>query len=631
MRRPRRCARPSSSPGARSSSRWSASARSPTAAPSSPLTAGLFLPLAFAALSYPLASMLAVGAMVVGAYLAIALGMGGVEHARGLLHEPRARVRDVDVRLAGAQPRPPAPRARARVARRPADRVPEPPRLRGALRRRAQPRRAHRRDAVGRPPRPRRLQARQRRATGTPLGDELLRWVVDDDERRGAPVGRRRPPRRRRVRGPRPRRRRRRGRRCSPSACAPRWPSGRRSRFGVSTYPLDGVDRDGAAPARPTSRSTPSSTAAAPRRRGAGARELSWAAALARAVDVRMAGRPRALGRRRRRCAARIGAGLGWGADRARRACASPAMLHDVGKVAVPEAILRKPGPAHRRRDGASCARHADAGADIVARIEGLEAHRPVDPPLPRARRRLRLPGRPAPARTIPLESRHPARRRRLRRDDLRSRPTGAAMPVADALAELRRCAGRAVRRTRASSCCAQALACNGQARSTTSSASLTPRPRPRRRARSAASSRARSAAPRRSRVDGAPRREAVEHALGRLLGAADGEHDVERAGRVCPSLRTSSCVGGLVGLGPRGRRPARRRAGPARWSGCLQIALVRVAERSSRPPLPYQRKRTCARNEPGARQPLDALGEDEAAADAPRRGLLPDAELRAP
>jgi hypothetical protein len=46
---------------------------------SSPLIAGLFLPLAFAALSYPLASMLAVGAMVVGSYLGIALGMGGVE------------------------------------------------------------------------------------------------------------------------------------------------------------------------------------------------------------------------------------------------------------------------------------------------------------------------------------------------------------------------------------------------------------------------------------------------------------------------------------------------------------------------------------------------------------------------
>ena len=48
-------------------------------------------------------------------------------------------------------------------------------------------------------------------------------------------------------------------------------------------------------------------------------------------------------------------------------------------------------------------------------------------------------------------------------------------------------------------------------------------------------------------------------------------------------------------------RVPARR---SARWSGCLHVALVRVAERSSRPPLPYQRKRTCARNEPGAVSP---------------------------
>jgi diguanylate cyclase (GGDEF)-like protein len=45
---------------------------------SSPLTVGLFLPLTFAALSYPMGSMIAVGAMVVGAYLALALGIGGV-------------------------------------------------------------------------------------------------------------------------------------------------------------------------------------------------------------------------------------------------------------------------------------------------------------------------------------------------------------------------------------------------------------------------------------------------------------------------------------------------------------------------------------------------------------------------
>jgi diguanylate cyclase (GGDEF)-like protein len=45
----------------------------------SPLTVGLFLPLTFAALSYPLGSMITVGAMVIGAYLALALGMGGVD------------------------------------------------------------------------------------------------------------------------------------------------------------------------------------------------------------------------------------------------------------------------------------------------------------------------------------------------------------------------------------------------------------------------------------------------------------------------------------------------------------------------------------------------------------------------
>src|SRR3954449_5471772 len=33
-------------------------------------------------------------------------------------------------------------------------------------------------------------------------------------------------------------------------------------------------------------------------------------------------------------------------------------------------------------------------------------------------------------------------------------------------------------------------------------------------------------------------------------------------------------------------------------------MALVRVAERSSFPPLPYQRKRTCARNQAGAVSP---------------------------
>jgi diguanylate cyclase (GGDEF)-like protein len=44
----------------------------------SPLMMSFFLPLAFAALSYPLPSMLAVGVMVIAGYTAVAVGVGGV-------------------------------------------------------------------------------------------------------------------------------------------------------------------------------------------------------------------------------------------------------------------------------------------------------------------------------------------------------------------------------------------------------------------------------------------------------------------------------------------------------------------------------------------------------------------------
>jgi diguanylate cyclase (GGDEF)-like protein len=47
----------------------------------SPLTLALVLPLSFAALSYPLRSTLAVGAMVVAAYLVVAVGVGGAPPA----------------------------------------------------------------------------------------------------------------------------------------------------------------------------------------------------------------------------------------------------------------------------------------------------------------------------------------------------------------------------------------------------------------------------------------------------------------------------------------------------------------------------------------------------------------------
>ncbi|MEA2340519.1 MAG: hypothetical protein QOG11_596, partial [Solirubrobacteraceae bacterium] len=48
------------------------------------------------------------------------------------------------------------------------------------------------------------------------------------------------------------------------------------------------------------------------------------------------------------------------------------AMLHDVGKVRVPEAILRKPDPL-TAAEWEEIARHPVVGAEIVARVEGLD------------------------------------------------------------------------------------------------------------------------------------------------------------------------------------------------------------------------------------------------------------------
>jgi putative nucleotidyltransferase with HDIG domain len=47
-------------------------------------------------------------------------------------------------------------------------------------------------------------------------------------------------------------------------------------------------------------------------------------------------------------------------------------MLHDVGKVAVPDEILRKAGPL-TAAEYAAIQRHSRIGADLVARVEGLD------------------------------------------------------------------------------------------------------------------------------------------------------------------------------------------------------------------------------------------------------------------
>ncbi len=99
-------------------------------------------------------------------------------------------------------------------------------------------------------------------------------------------------------------------------------------------------------------------------------RELSWAAALASCVDERMAVK------HEHSCAvagyaAAIGARRGW-TDDGIGLLRLAATLHDVGKIHVSVEILRKPGRLSEE-EFAEVARHPAAGAEIVARVEGLE------------------------------------------------------------------------------------------------------------------------------------------------------------------------------------------------------------------------------------------------------------------
>ena len=90
------------------------------------------------------------------------------------------------------------------------------------------------------------------------------------------------------------------------------------------------------------------------------------------------------------------------------------AELHDVGKVAIPEAILDKPGPLDEK-EWAFMRRHTLIGERIVARGAGARGRRADRALEPRAHRRRRLPGRPrrAPRSRSPRGSSSPATRSR--------------------------------------------------------------------------------------------------------------------------------------------------------------------------------------------------------------------------
>jgi diguanylate cyclase (GGDEF)-like protein/putative nucleotidyltransferase with HDIG domain len=136
---------------------------------------------------------------------------------------------------------------------------------------------------------------------------------------------------------------------------------------GVAIFPTDGLDPDELQ--RRADSHLYEQKHGLPSRFAAGQRELSWAATLARAVDARMAS-PSEHSATVARYAAGIAQRLGWGgADLAYLRVA--AMLHDVGKVSLPDEILRKPGPLDEG-EYETVKTHPVIGAEFVNRVDGL-------------------------------------------------------------------------------------------------------------------------------------------------------------------------------------------------------------------------------------------------------------------
>jgi diguanylate cyclase (GGDEF)-like protein/putative nucleotidyltransferase with HDIG domain len=170
----------------------------------------------------------------------------------------------------------------------------------------------------------------------------------------------------------------------------------------------------------------------------AGRRELGWATALADAVDRRMDAE-----HEHSRAVADLAAAIAERLDWNPAQCGLlrlAAILHDVGKVAIPDRILCKPG---RLTDDEyeQMKTHPDAGARIVARIDGLE---PIVSWIRHSHEHVNGSGYPdgLAGDAIPLASRILLAADAF--DAMTSdRPYRQAMRTDDAIVELRRHAGR--------------------------------------------------------------------------------------------------------------------------------------------------------------------------------------------
>ena len=134
-----------------------------------------------------------------------------------------------------------------------------------------------------------------------------------------------------------------------------------------------------------------------------------------------------------------VGRRLGLEPERARRRSARAAELHDIGKIAIPDAILDKPGPLDDE-EWAFMRQHTVLGERILASAPAL---RPVARIVRSSHERFDGGGYPdgLAGETIPLGVADHLRLRRLPRDDLAAPLLGRRRPR-EALAELRRCAG---------------------------------------------------------------------------------------------------------------------------------------------------------------------------------------------
>jgi diguanylate cyclase (GGDEF)-like protein len=99
-------------------------------------------------------------------------------------------------------------------------------------------------------------------------------------------------------------------------------------------------------------------------------KELSWATTLARAVDERMAVQHEHSWKVAEYCVS-IAEQLGW-SEHELELLQMAAILHDVGKVSIPDYILRKRDPL-TEKDWEAIRMNPVRGAEMVSRIQGLE------------------------------------------------------------------------------------------------------------------------------------------------------------------------------------------------------------------------------------------------------------------